>query len=149
MAYGNMTEGKGYVRTEGKILSFPMGTVKIYEGSCVFANSQGKAVFTPIEGSPFLGVSLETKDNTGNIGEKIRVFTEGCFEFTGTGFTGADLGKTVYLDLSADPNTVTTTKPSATGDLCIPIGKIMRALSGDKIYVKIDGFAMREDTVKI
>lgn len=149
MAYGNMTEGKGCVRIEGKIISFPMGSVKIYEGSCVFADSQGKAVFTPIEGSPFLGVSLETKDNTGNTGEIIRVFTEGCFEFTGTGFTGADLGKTVYADLSADPGAVTVTKPSSTGDLCIPVGKIMRVQSGDKVFVRIDGFAMREDTVKI
>ena len=118
-----------------------MSNIKIFEGSVVFINSSGKGVYTAAEGLPFMGVAAETADNTGNTGKEIPVLTEGVYEFTSSSLTGADVGKTVYLDTGANPNTVTTTKPSSTGALIAPIGKIVKVNSATECMVRIEGFA--------
>ena len=145
MAYGNMTEGKGSVWYQGKRIVVPMSDVKIFEGSVVFVNSSGKALWTASSGAPFLGVARETVDNTANTGKEISVLTEGVYEFTSSSLTGADIGKTVYLNTSANPNTVSVTKPSTSGALIAPIGKIVKVNSATECMVRIDGFACVTD----
>ncbi len=145
MAYGNMTEAKGAIWYQGKKLTVPINNIIIFEGSVVFLNSSGKGVYTPASGLPYIGVATETVDNSGNVGKTISVLTEGVYEFTSSSLTGADLGKTVYLDTSANPNTVTVTKPSTSGALIVPIGKIVEIVSATECMVRIDGFACVND----
>lgn len=149
MAYTNMTEGKGNRYFEGKKIQFPMHTVKIYEGSVVFLNASGKALYTASSGLPYVGVAVTTKDNSNSQGEKIDVLASGLYEFTGASLTEASLGKTAYLDTTANPNKITTTKPTTTGALVVPVGKIAKVLSATECMVRIDGFAMVEDVVAV
>lgn len=144
MAYSNMTENMGTVWFPGKKIAFPMGSVKIYEGSAVFANS-GKAVFTPLATGAFLGVAAEEADNTGNLGKSICVYTSGCYEFKCSGIESSNIGQTAYLDTSATPNTVTLTKPATSGDLIVPLGKIVSLRGTDACMVRIDGYALKEN----
>lgn len=148
MAYSNMTENTGTVWFPGKKIAFPMGNVKIYEGSAVFA-AGGKAVFTPAAAGSFLGISAEETDNTGDSGKSICVYTSGCYEFKCSGIESSDIGLTAYLDTSANPNTVTVTKPSASGDLIAPVGKIVSLRGADACMVRIDGFALKEDVTAV
>jgi len=144
MAYRNMTEGKGSKYFQGKIVNVSMDSVKIFEGSVVFL-SNGKALYTASNGLPYMGVAVETVDNSGNVGNRIDVHISGVFEFTSSSLTDSSLGKTVYLDTSANPNTVTVTKPTTQGALVVPVGKIAKVLSATECMVRIDGFAMVED----
>ncbi|MBQ7257422.1 MAG: hypothetical protein IJS60_06990 [Abditibacteriota bacterium] len=140
MAYTNMTSPKGALWAEGKKISLPVNNIKIYEGSVVFAVS-GKAVYTAASGAPYLGVANETVDNTDNGNKTISVLTKGVYEFTGASLTNGDMGKTAYLNTSVSPNTITTTKPSSSGALIVPLGKIVKIISSTECFVRIDGFA--------
>ena len=146
MAYTNMTEEVGYCWSQGKKMDFPINTgTKIYEGSVVFLNYSGKGVYTASSGFVYVGVCCETADNTDSSGKRVLVRCEGVFEFTGSSLSDSYVGKTVYLDTSADPNSIVTTKPSTSGALIVPLGKIVKVLSETKCMVRIDGFAMKED----
>lgn len=146
MAYANMTEPVGTVWFQGKKISFPMSSVKIYEGSCVFLSS-GKALYTAASGYAFGGIAAETADNSQNTGETVSVYTEGCYQFKSSSLSENDLGKTVYLVTSANPNSVTVTKPTGEGAVVAPIGKIAKVVSETECMVRIDGFAMKEDVL--
>ena len=150
MAYTNMTKEVGYSWSQGKKLDFLVNnSTKIYEGSVVLINSSGKAVYTAASGAVYAGVCCETADNTANTGKRVFCRTQGVFEFTGSSLTSSYVGKTVYLDTSANPNTVVVTKPSATGALILPVGRIVKVNSTTSCMVRIDGYAMKEEVTAV
>ena len=151
MAYANMTEGVGAIYRDGKRNAFPVAAnTTIYEGSLVFINSSGYAVYTATEGACYVGVASETCVNGTTAGARsVLVYCEGAFEFKGVTNSQGNMGKTVYLDTSATPNTVTVTEPSSNNALKIPVGKIIMFLGDSKVLVRVTGFALVNNVVKV
>ena len=140
MAYQNMTQPIGSKYSQGKKINITAGA-KIFEGSAVFINSSGKGVYTPASGLTYLGVAAHNAEN----GEKLDVVPEGAFEFTSSSLTGSDLGKTVYINMTENPNTVTVTKPTGQGVIVAPVGKIVKVINGTSCLVRITGFACHDN----
>ena len=141
MAYGNAIAGTGDNFFEGKIVAYPVDSAtKIFEGSAVFVKD-GVAGFDITAGNAYVGLANETVDNPTSGDLTIIVRTTGVYKLTGAGLASTDVGKTVYLDATKNPQTFTTTKPSGVGSLIVALGKITQVLSATQAYVRIDGFA--------
>jgi len=85
---------------EGLDVEFPMAAVKIYAGSLVCINATGYAAPAADTVSfKFVGVALEQKDNSGGSpgDKKIKVRTEGVFEFAASSIAQASVLADMYV----------------------------------------------------
>lgn len=105
----------------------------LYEGSLAFLTAAGFAdddTATGVNG--FAGIVRQYTDNSaGTAGAlKVELLRDGCFRMTGSGFTQADVGSTVYAE---DSNTIGLSISSAS----TPIGVVDEYESATAIWVKI------------
>lgn len=130
-----LTENRYTKHRDGLVTAHPLKVdAKIYKGSLVCADDTGYA--TPGDDTldyKFLGVALESADNTGGAdgAVTVRVQTSGVFSFAKSGaITIADVGAALYI---VDDQTVglaaTTTNDVACGKL--------EGLDGSDVWVRI------------
>lgn len=105
----------------------------LYEGSLAFLTAAGYAdddTATGVNG--FAGIVRQYTDNSaGTAGAlKVELLRDGCYRMTGSGFTQADVGSTVYAE---DSNTIGLSISSAS----TPIGVVDEYESATAIWVRI------------
>jgi hypothetical protein len=125
-------------RHDGKLVSYPMATVKIYKGAFVSVATATGFVQPAgdIAATIFVGVAYETVDNSvaGSSfgGRSIRVLKSGVFTCNSSSALQTDVGKTAYL---VDDNTAKTAATANT----IAAGTVVHYNSVYSIDVRIDG----------
>ncbi len=128
----NVSAGRDDKRREGVLISVDAGlTNTIYAGTLVTVDASGNAKAGEAN-TPFIGVAME---GTGDVeGTKIRVWTEGTFEFNITSVAATDLGKTVKV---GDDNTVALADENTANNQVV--GKIVEVVdtTNGKVRVKI------------
>lgn len=110
----------------------------IYQGALVKHNAAGYIAPAAAEsGAVFAGVAYERVDNSsGAAGDKmVRVIKMGTFLLTGSGFTQANVGASVY---ASDDQTISTTQGTNEQE----VGKIVKFVSATQVWVKIDNVAV-------
>lgn len=147
MAWSNTTAPRYKGVAEGAQSYQKLGAYSVFEGSIVLATGGYAGAFVPAASQPYLGVALETVDNSaGSNGDKsILVAHTGVFSFKTSGATQADLGKLVYLDAgsSGTPISVTTSDPGAND---VKVGRIIEVVSATEVKVRVDGYALVEQS---
>ncbi len=114
----------------GDMEVFPVaGTTKIYAGSSVGIKPDGYAApGADLEGMKAVGRAEEMVDNSGGADGDLTIKVKrGIFEFTGAGFTIADVGKEVFI---SDDQTV-----ALRTDNHVLAGRIEQYLSATSVYV--------------
>jgi len=142
MSYANLSAAREKPTRDGKVNSFKMDAVKLYKGGCVLRTAAGYATYVVAASQPFLGVAIETIDNSaGSAGDKsIRCAAEGVFSFVAASMTIANIGDEVYWDdgSSGTPGQVVTSDPG-----CGPkVGRIVEVVSATEVMVRINGYAL-------
>lgn len=132
----NITERKDTQYQQGKVLSFPMAAVNIYEGALVNINSSGYATnASDTSGETCVGVADETVDNSGgSAGDKeIQVRTDGVHQFEmGSTANQATVNDLVYV---SDNQTVDTAA-NLTNDVLV--GRVVRFVDASTVRVDIE-----------
>lgn len=124
----NLTAARDADRQEGVLVDVLHNNNKIYAGSIVTVDAKGYAE-AGAEGESVLGVAME---DTPDDRAEIRIYAEGVFEFDGTGFTQADVGKLVVV---ADDHSVALADEDATSEQIV--GKIINVISTTAVRVKL------------
>lgn len=128
----NVSADRDDKRREGVLISVDAGlTNTIYAGTLVTVDASGNAKAGETN-TPFIGVAME---GTGDVeGTKIRVWTEGAFEFNIASVAATDLGKTVKV---GDDNTVALADENTANNQVV--GKIVEVVdtTNGKVRVKI------------
>lgn len=129
-----LTDNKEVHEKHQRLIQTPVAAaVVVYKGAIVMGNASGYlAPMVPAVNITFAGIAAEKADNaTGANGDvEADHFRTGLFKLSGTGFTQADLGKTVY---ASDDQTVSTTQ----GTNEVSVGKIAQVVSATEVYVDI------------
>lgn len=115
----------------------------LYEGTLAFVNTSGYLVGTTGSGvNRPAGVLKKGADNSaGNAGDVVgELWQEGIFEFAGSGFNQASVGKDAY----ATDNFTVAAGYAANG---VRIGKIVEYISATKVAVALDPQAWRQGAV--
>jgi hypothetical protein len=124
---------------EGMLLAHPVvASDIIYAGALVKHNAAGYLAPCAAEaGAVFAGVAIEKVDNSaGSAGDlSCRVKKTGAFLMSGTGFSQANVGASVY---ASDDDTVSTTQASNEQE----VGKIVEYISSTQVRVRIDNVAV-------
>lgn len=120
-------------RKDVNILQHKVAAVKVYEGGLCKLNAAGfLAPCSAESGAVFAGVCIETKDNSGgSAGDlKARVYKDGIFLLTGSGFAQTDVGQAVY---ATDDQTITKTNAADKQR----VGVIAEYESSTQVWVRI------------
>ena len=132
----NATAARDDKQSQGDVVSYKLGAVKVYAGTLIAINTSGYAVKGADTASfVFAGVAADTVDNSaGAAGDKkIDCYTEGTFQFaTSDTATQASVGKKVYL---VDDSTVAL---AATTTNDVLVGKVVEFVDASTLRVKID-----------
>ena len=144
-AFAQITAPRETDRKDGIHIGFKMAAAKIIKGGFVQSIAGYANYLTDTSDGPFLGVAIETVDNSGGAaGDKvIRVDTTGCHLMKGAGLAQADVGKKVWCNVINDKDnaTIAVADPGAKQTI---VGRISEVLSATLCYVRIDGYAMVE-----
>lgn len=129
----NLTANKEVIEKHRRLLSGKMAAEKIFKGALVKINAAGYIAKQAAEANAHNGgIAYEQVDNSaGSAGDKeIKVLREGIFKLSGSGFSQADVGSTVY---ASDDQTVSTTQ----GTNEVAVGEIVEVISATEIYVDL------------
>lgn len=145
MSYAPISTPRDKGKKDGEIISLLMAdNIKICKGGFVCLDAAGYAWTTPIASTPFMGVAIETVDNTtaGHTqgGKSIRVALTGVYEFKmASGGLQALVGTLAYWSdgSSGDNASVVVAKAS----LGATVGKFVEYVSATAMKVRIDGYA--------
>lgn len=122
-------------KSEGCREAIPAAAVNIYAGTFVFKDaSAGTGTSTTNSGAnPFFGLAAVQCDNSGGSAGDLKAdcHRSGVFDLVGSGFTQADVGKSVY---ASDNYTITLTQAAT----AVFIGRIARYVSATVVGVEID-----------
>jgi hypothetical protein len=128
-----LTENKKRVEKKGELQAMPVGAGEvIYQGAMVKIGADGYIAPCSAEaGAVYAGIAYEACDNSAGVdGEKsVRVELVNSFVLQGSGFTQADLGKSVFAQ---DDTTVSLTDAGNEQE----VGKIIEVLSATEVLVK-------------
>ncbi len=108
---------------------------KIYQGAMVFVRNTDGYAYNARAGQSstdiFVGVAVETVDNTGGAAgaKTIRVWKAGEFTFAGSSLAQTNVGAAVY---AVDENTITTTASTN-----VLVGYITEVISATRARVRI------------
>ena len=125
------------VEKEGKLISFKMAAVKVFQGALLKINAAGFLTNSAAEtGATFAGIAYETKDySAGSVGDlSCRVETEGVYELPIVGAAQSDVGSKVY---AAADDVVTLTEGTDKKPI---VGVIVGFISSTKVAVKLTSF---------
>jgi hypothetical protein len=143
MAFAASSIAYETLRKDGKIDAFPLGHIKANQGDILLIKgSDGYAypAYSPTStGDVFAGVAYETVDNSaGNPGDLyVRSSMDGEHVFLiGATTRALAVGKAVYLDETANPNSVTLTA----GAHAVVIGYVTDLVSSTQVRVRIAPF---------
>lgn len=131
----NLTVSKNRTEKEGRLIAFKVkGGTKILKNTIVCVDTDGYLIDGIEAGAVFAGISYEEADATGlNDGDVIcRVERKRAWYFQGTGFTQADMLKTVY---AANNNDIILAQTAAVEPA---IGKIIEVVSATEVLVAIN-----------
>ena len=120
-------------RKDDNVIQHKVAAVKIYEGALCKMNAAGFLAPCSAElGAVFAGVAIDQKDNSsGAAGDlKARIYKEGIFLLTGSGFAQTDVGQAVY---ATDDQTITKTNAADKQR----VGVIVEFESSTQVWVKI------------
>ena len=130
-----LTDNKEVSEKHRRLIENPVaGSVVIFKGAIVMSNASGfLAPAAALLDAKMAGMAYEKVDNSnGSAGDvNCKLLREGLFELAGSGFSQADIGKTVY---ASDDQTVSTTQ----GTNEIAVGKIAQVVSATKVFVDIE-----------
>ena len=120
-------------KKDGDRVTIPADNVNIYEGTFVFRDSSGYGTSGVNSGAnPFVGIAVSQCDNSGGADGDldIELYNEGMFVLTGSGFSQADVGKTVF---ASDNYTITLTQAATV----VPIGRVREFISSTQNVVEL------------
>ncbi len=126
MTWAALTSPVDRCSRDGKYLRFPIVDEEtIYKGDMVRINADGEATSTgaPAQYDMFVGVALETVDNTDD-GEYVTVATRGVFSFTKDTPAQTDAGCLAYIDPTGNQQTVVLSAGTGAGSGIIVGGVI-------------------------
>lgn len=122
---------------DGLIVKHKCAVDTIYQGALVKLNAAGFAAPCAAElGAVFAGIAIEKMDNetavpTPSAGDQeVRVYKQGNFLLTGSGFAQTDVGQAVY---ATDDQTITKTNAADAQR----VGVIAEYVSSTQVWVKI------------
>jgi hypothetical protein len=131
-----LTDDRRIKREDAGVNSAPVAaSTTIYKGALVCYNSNGYAVpAADTAGFVFAGVAREQVDNSagGNGDDDVELWTGDVYQFDCSGFTAADVGKSVY---AVDDQTVAL---AATTTNDIKVGTVARFISATKVAVRLE-----------
>lgn len=139
---GSVPRDKGISPSD--IISYKLGAVKVYKGSMLVTDASGWATAVVAASRPFIGVALETVDNSAGAAGALdmKVMTTGVHNFyilSGETFVQGDVGSEVYWHDGSAGSSVTVSK-SAQG-LGAKVGRITKYISATECEVDISGYA--------
>lgn len=119
---------------KGRIHVLPVASgAKIFAGGLVAKNAAGDAVpASDTAGLVVYGRAEGSVDNTnGQAGDAVVEVSEGCFSYSGSGFTAADLGKFVLV-----VNDQTVAKSGVSHN--VTAGIIKEVVAADEVFIQVD-----------
>lgn len=143
MAYGQANTPTTQSNYLGNIVNLPIATdTVIYKGSAVFLKN-GICYNGLANGDLFVGIAENTSANG-----KVMVNTEGIypFEFASESVDESDIGKTAYIDSTANNQTITVTAVETAGGLNAPVGILVNVVGGFA-YVRIRAYELKVEAV--